>query len=126
MKKLISESKPLDNSVREFAREQSNFSAFATEVARFVGKSPARPIPFYVIADPDDSNIGGGYNGGYLTLEIPRKKDVYPTVLHELFHAFVETKRTEIETTARSVPRLDFQTLNEAPIPKGYEGRTRA
>jgi hypothetical protein len=58
--------------------------------------------------------MGGGYNGGKLTLEIPRKRDVYPTVLHELFHAFVETKKAEVETAARSVPSLDFQTLNEA------------
>jgi len=89
-------------------------AAFATEAARFVGKTPAKPIPFYVLANPDDANMGGGYNGGKLTLEIPRKRDVYPTVLHELFHAFVETKKAEVETAARSVPGLDFQTLNEA------------
>jgi hypothetical protein len=114
VKRLVSESRPLDEFVREFGRQQSNLAAFATEVARFVGKTPAKPIPFYVIANPDDANMGGGYNGGKLTLEIPRKRDVYPTVLHELFHAFVETKKAEVETAARSVPGLDFQTLNEA------------
>lgn len=114
VERLVSESRPLDEFVREFARQQSNLAAFAKEAARFVGKSPSKPIPFYVIADPDDANMGGGYNGGKLTLEIPRKRDVYPTVLHELFHAFVETKKAEVENTARSVPGLDFQTLNEA------------
>ena len=83
------------------------------EAARFVGKSPAKPIPFYLIADRDDTNMGGGYNGGILTLEIPRKRDVYPTVLHELFHAFLETKKDKIEVAIHSVPGLDFQTLNE-------------
>ena len=113
VKRLVSESKPLDEFVREFARQQSNMTAFAAEVARFIGNTPEKPIPFYVIANPDDTNAGGGYNGGKLTLEIPRKRDVYPDVLHELFHAFVETKRAEVETAARSVPGLDFQTLNE-------------
>jgi hypothetical protein len=113
VERLISESKPLDEFVREFARQQPKLAAFATEAARFVGKTPAMPIPFYVIADPDDTNMGGGYNAGKLTLEIPRKRDVYPTVVHELFHAFVDTKRAEVETAAHSVPGLDFQTLNE-------------
>ncbi len=114
VKRLVSESKPLEEFVHEFASQQSTLATFATEVARFVGKAPAKPIPFYVIADPDDQDMGGGYNGGKLTLEIPRKRDVYPTVLHELFHAFAETKKAEVETAARSVPGLDFQTLNEA------------
>jgi hypothetical protein len=114
VKRLVSESRPLDDFVREFARRrQSDLAAFATEAARFVGKSPAKPIPFYVIANPDDTSMGGGYNGGTLTLEIPRKRDVYPTVLHELFHAFVETKKDKIEIAVRSVPGLDVQTLNE-------------
>ncbi len=57
--------------------------------------------------------MGGGYSDGTLTLEIPRKRDVYPTVLHELFHAFVETKKDKIEIAVRSVPGLDIMTLNE-------------
>jgi hypothetical protein len=97
VKRLVSESRPLDEFVREFERQVSNLAVFATEVARFVGKAPPNPIPFYVIANPDDTNMGGGYNGGKLTLVIPRKRDVYPTVLHELFHAFVETKKAEVE-----------------------------
>jgi hypothetical protein len=55
VKRLVSESRPLDEFVREFARQQSNLAAFATEAARFVGKTPAKPIPFYVIANPDDT-----------------------------------------------------------------------
>jgi hypothetical protein len=113
VERLVADSKPLEDFVREFAGRQSDLDTFATEVARFVGRSPAKPIPFYVIADPDDRNMGGGYNGGILTLEIPRKRDVYPTVLHELFHAFLETKKDKIEIAIHSVPGLDFQTLNE-------------
>jgi hypothetical protein len=113
VERLVLDSRPLNGFVREFVRRQSDLAEFAAEAARFVGKSPAKPIPFYLIADPDDTNMGGGYNGGILTLEIPRKRDVYPTVLHELFHAFVETKKDKIEIAVRSVPGLDFQTLNE-------------
>src|SRR5262249_11010571 len=52
--RLFADSKPLEDFVREFRGRQSDLATFATEVARFVGRSPAKPIPFYVIADPDD------------------------------------------------------------------------
>ena len=41
------------------------------------------------------------------------ERDVYPTVVHELFHAFAQTKEDKIEVASRSSPGLDFQTLNE-------------
>jgi hypothetical protein len=110
---MVLECRPLDEFVSELVRRQSDLAAFAKQAQQFVGSSPANPIPFYVIADPDDTNMGGGYNGGVLTLEIPRKRDVYPTVVHELFHAFVQTKRDKVENAARSGAGLDFQTLNE-------------
>ena len=92
------------------AERQPELAAFATATARFIGASPAEAIPFYLIADPDDTSMGGGYNGRKLTLEILRKKDAYPTVLHELLQPFVELKKDETEAAIRSVPGLDFET----------------
>jgi hypothetical protein len=114
VRQLMSENLPfLEGFVRSIQDRQSSLSGFSTDAARFVGSAPADPIPVYLIVNPDDTNIGGGYNGGFLTLEIPRMRDVYPTLLHELFHAFIKTKQSAIESVIHSVPRLTFETLNE-------------
>ncbi len=110
---IASEGGNLDAFVRDLVRQQSDLAAFAAEAARFVGASPANAIPFYPIVNPDDINMGGGFNGGTLTLEIPRTENAYPTLVHELFHAFVETRKATLEAAVRTVPGLDFQTLNE-------------
>ncbi len=96
VERLVSESRPLDEFVREFARQQSNLAAFAEEAARFVGRSPSKPIPFYVIADPDDANNGRWLQRWEINAG-DSAKGTYPTVLHELFHAFVETKKAEVD-----------------------------
>ena len=71
-------------------------------------------IECYLIANPADSDFGGGYNGGRLTLEIPREADVMGTFLHEIFHAFLVARQPEIERAIAGVDeRLDFQTINE-------------
>jgi hypothetical protein len=110
---IASEGGHLSAFVRELGGEQSDLAAFAAEAARFVGASPANAIPFYPIVNPDDINMGGGFNGGTLTLEIPRTRNAYPTLLHELFHAFVQTRKATLEAAVRTVPGLDFETLNE-------------
>ncbi len=48
-----------------------------------------------------------------MTLEIPPVYDVYPIFQHELFHAFIETKHTEMERAVVGVTGLDYMTLNE-------------
>jgi len=78
----------------------------------FTGKSPDL-VPVYLIPNPDPKNMGGGYNGGRLTIEVPTVADAIPTTLHELFHAFLETKKAEIEAAVAGVPGLDSETLNE-------------
>lgn len=111
--RMISDCRSLDEFVSKLLERKSDLAAFAVQAQRFFGNAPTRPIPFYVIADPDDRNVGGGYNGGTLTLEIPRKGDVYPTLMHELFHAFVQTEKVKIEAALSACPGLDFQTFNE-------------
>jgi hypothetical protein len=84
----------------------------AQTLSRFVGGAKIT-VPVYLIANPEDTLIGGGFNGGRLTLEIPRKRDAYPSLLHELFHAFLRTRQREIERTAGGVPGLEAETLSE-------------
>ncbi|MCH7753344.1 MAG: hypothetical protein IH898_14480, partial [Planctomycetes bacterium] len=58
-------------------------------------------------------NFGGGYNGQRLTLEVPGGYDAYPTFLHEVLHAFIDTRKTQLEEAVKSIDGLDYQTLNE-------------
>ena len=70
-------------------------------------------VPFYILANPSDSHIGGGYNGKRLTLEIPRKRDSFNSLLHELMHVFVGTQRRELKKIVSVTEGLDYMTLNE-------------
>jgi hypothetical protein len=79
-----------------------------------------------VIANPDDRLIGGGYNGGFLTLEIPRKGDAYAIPFHEFMHVFVDLQQDMIETAVGEVPGLTFETFNEGIARLEYMFRTGA
>ena len=70
-------------------------------------------IPFFILANPTDSYIGGGYNGKRLTLEIPRKRDSFNSLLHELMHAFIRSQSKELENIVNVTEGLDYMTLNE-------------
>lgn len=91
---------------------QANLVAFARTASRFVGGAEVA-VPVYLIANPDDSVSGGGYNGGRLTLEVSKSARLVGLLYHELFHAFLKTKAGEIERAARIVPGLDSETLSE-------------
>ncbi|MHC4958632.1 MAG: hypothetical protein ACYTGN_09660 [Planctomycetota bacterium] len=96
---------------RAFA-QRKELTAFATRVARFCHGHQAR-VPVYLIANPSDNSIGGGYNGGFLTLEVARQSDTYPTFLHELMHAFVNKEKGRLVAASSRTPGLDYTTLNE-------------
>jgi len=68
----------------------------------------------FLIANPDDRNFGGGYNGGRLTLEIPRVYDALPSFEHECLHAFLNAKEKALTALLRTdATGLDWQTFNE-------------
>jgi hypothetical protein len=92
--------------------ELADRSQVIEEFARFTGKAPD-VVPAYVLPNPDPHNMGGGYNGGRLTIEIPTASDAVPTALHELFHAFLELRRSDIKSAVAGVHGLDAETLNE-------------
>lgn len=85
---------------------------FATKVSRFCCGVKAT-VPAYLIANPSDRDFGGGYNGERLTLELPRAHDAFPTLLHELMHAFVNLQKDKLLAAVNKHPTLDFETLNE-------------
>ena len=103
----------LHSFVTEISDRRLDLTVVANQVAGFVGATPGRAISCYLIADPDDANMGGGYNGGFLTLEIPRNRDAYPTFLHEMLHAFVDKQKPMLEGAVRQVSGLTVETLNE-------------
>jgi hypothetical protein len=114
VERLMSEEAPtLRGFVQQLTTQRANLTTFAEQISRFVGGAKLT-VPFYVIADPSPQGLGGGgFNGGRLTLEIIKGSDMYPTMLHELFHAFILTKEETVKKAARSVPGLDEETLNE-------------
>jgi hypothetical protein len=109
---LLEEAPTLRRFEETLSGQQSNLMEFATTMSRFVGAAKLT-VPFYLIANPHERDCGGGYNGGRLTLEIAKSYDMYPTLLHELVHAFAKTKGELIRASAQSVPGLDEETLNE-------------
>jgi hypothetical protein len=93
-------------------RELALRSEVIAELARFTGKFPDL-VPVYLLPNPEAQNMGGGYNGGRLTIEVPTAADAVPTTLHELFHAFLDTRRSDLELAVAGIPGLDAETLNE-------------
>lgn len=98
--------------VESIQENRDRIAEFSTKAARLCGTKDLR-VPVYLIANPDDHSMGGGYNGGRLTLEIPRASDAINTFLHEVMHAFTLEQKALLETAAQSCPGLDLETLNE-------------
>ena len=92
--------------------ERDDLAAFARRISRFVGGATLT-VPVFLMANPSRTSIGGGYNGGRLTIEIPTDRDAYPSFCHEVFHAFLEPSRPALARFAATAPGLDVQTLNE-------------
>ena len=104
--------KLLESYVERLVREKERMAGFAAQVSKlFDGAKVA--VPVYLIANPHDEDMGGGFNGEIVAVEIPRVKDAYPTLLHEIFHAYLHLRRDRIKEAAKKVDGLDFETLNE-------------
>jgi len=88
---------------------------FGSRVARFSGTTQIT-IPVYLIANPSEYNSGGGFNGGRLTLEVPRISDAWPLVIHEITHAFLEPKKPLLKETVKQAIDLDTETLSEGLV----------
>lgn len=109
---ITSESGPAGQFVAVIEGKKPDLEIFATKAARLFGVKSLR-LPVYLLVNPDDSMIGGGYNGGIITLEVPRKADAFPSFLHEVFHSFIEPHKSALNTAAMGVPGLNGETLNE-------------
>lgn len=109
---VTEEASTLERFIEGLKSKQSDLLAFAKDASRFVDGAELT-VPVYLIANPHERNCGGGFNGGRLTLEIAKNYDMYPTFLHELFHAFLTTKQESLRSAATSVPGLNLETLSE-------------
>lgn len=96
----------------ELSSNPDRLRGFADEVSRFVDCASLN-VPVYLLANPSKHSGGGGYNGGRLTIEVPREYDPYPLLFHELFHAFLKTRDANLTAAAESVPGLNLETLSE-------------
>jgi hypothetical protein len=106
------EKEKLDAFAAKLREHQPRLKEFADRASKLFG-GEKRSVPVYLIANPADHDMGGGYNGERLTLEIPQKADPFPTLLHEVFHAFLHPRMKELAKAADGVKGLDAQTLNE-------------
>jgi hypothetical protein len=109
---MTAEASTLKRFVQQLQARKPDLVTFANDISRFVGGAQIT-VPVFLITNPDEYTCGGGVNGGRLTIEIGRSCDAYPILLHELFHAFVQTKQELIQRAARAVPGLNVETLGE-------------
>jgi hypothetical protein len=109
---MSDQSQTLRGFAKAAAERRSELESFAVVLGRFVG-CKQMTIPVFIIANPSETVIGGGFNGGKLALEIATRTDSYPTLLHELVHAFIRTKQGVIEAAARTAAELNSETLSE-------------
>ncbi|RJP33372.1 MAG: hypothetical protein C4547_12365 [Phycisphaerales bacterium] len=109
---IARERKHVDAFRARLADELPHLTKLAERLQAFFGTTPP-PLPVFLIVNPDDADFGGGFNGHRLTLEVPRTADAYPTFVHEILHAFVDTRRAEVERAIAGVAGLDYQTMNE-------------
>lgn len=111
--KLIADHrKILDSYADRLLQEKKRLTDFAERTSKLFGGAKVS-VPVYLIANPHDEDMGGGFNGQIVAVEIPRVADAYPTLIHEIFHAFLHLRRDKIEEAAKRVDGLDFMTLNE-------------
>lgn len=82
--KLIESERPnLDRFIENFSNRKAQLEDISKKLSIFCDNVKLE-VPFFIMANPSDSFIGGGYNGQRLTLEIPRKRDSF----HSLLQAF--------------------------------------
>src|SRR5688572_20559641 len=111
--KLIADHrKLLDSYADRLLKEKNRLADFAGQVSRLFDRAKVS-VPVFLIANPHDQDMGGGFNGQIVAVEIPRVADAYPMLLHEIFHAYLHLRRDRIEEAAKKVDGLDFETLNE-------------
>ena len=111
--KLIADHrKILDSYADRLLKEKERLADFAGRISRLFGGAKVS-VPVYLIANPHDEDMGGGFNGQIVVVEIPRVADATSTLVHEIFHAFLQLRRDVIEEAAKRVDGLDFTTLNE-------------
>jgi hypothetical protein len=91
--------------------EPERLATAAKTLGRFCGVEKLS-VPCFLVAGPG-RRFGGGYNGGRLVLEVPRGQDPRTVLLHEVAHAFFQTRREEIAKVAAKTTGLDEETLSE-------------
>jgi hypothetical protein len=110
---LLEAERPRLDAFRKRIDERSgDLAAFAEKVSRFCGGRRVT-VPVFLIANPSDDSMGGGYNGERLVIEIAHRTDAWPTFLHELMHAFLNPDLPRLEAAARTAEGLDASTLSE-------------
>lgn len=110
---LSGEIQVLERFCQTVTSDVPRLAGFAARISR-VCECQTISVPGFLIANPSDMDWGGGFNGGRLTLEVARKADMYPVLLHELMHAFLALSGVadRLQAVASTIG-CDAETLNE-------------
>jgi hypothetical protein len=109
---IETETQNLNAFAKSLLSRKSQLNEISNQLSLFCD-SVKLEIPFFILANPCDNTVGGGYNGRRLTLEIPRKRDSFNSLLHELMHAYISSQSQELEKIVKATEGLDYTTLNE-------------
>lgn len=94
---------------QRLVNELDRLRSFSEQISRFCHGVRLR-LPVYLMVNPADRDLGGGYYGGRFAVEIPRAYDAMPTFLHELMHAFLSTQRQRIADAVERSEHADDLT----------------
>ena len=111
---VAAEAPRLEWFLRRIQSRRGRLADLSSKLGRWFGVSRLE-VDAFLIANPSPDSFGGGFNGGRLTLEVPRAADPLPMLFHELLHAFVDPRRSSLERrlAEAGAPGLDFETFNE-------------
>jgi hypothetical protein len=90
----------------------AELEAFARKAARFTERRTLR-LPLFLVPSGEAGSSGGGANGGVLVVEVGEGTDPFYTLLHEAWHAFVESQAALVDAAVRTTPGLDRTLLGE-------------
>jgi hypothetical protein len=101
----------VEAAIKTLVGRREEIEKLARRMSRFAGGSSVAVVA-YLIPSPGQSG-GGGANGGIMTVEVGEDADPHFVLLHESWHAFMQTQDASVRKAAAEIPGLDRTTLSE-------------
>jgi hypothetical protein len=102
----------VEAAVAQLLAHRAELTVFAKRASRFTGERRVE-MPLFLVPSGEKGMSGGGANGGVLTAEVAEGMDTYYTVVHESWHAFVQSHYDALIAAAKRTPGLNDELLSE-------------